>query len=80
MLAVKLDQKPQAIKDLDLTPVSTETVDEVLNQEPGYIQEIPLPTFKERLTVIITQLEGGPKTDNIVKVLGKLKGALELLS
>ena len=91
MLSVKLDQKSQAIQDLDLTPVSPETVDKVLNQEPStesnegkVFQEIPEceteSTIQDSIRLIITRVEALDKTDERIKALGKLKGALELLS
>lgn len=74
---------------MDLTPVSPELVDKVLDQEPGAIQEIPesdLNIVSEELSLaydlssIITRVEALDKTDERIKALGKLKGALELLS
>lgn len=37
-------------------------------------------TIQEHLTSIITRVEAWPKNDNTIKAIGKLKGALELLS
>lgn len=87
MLSVKLDHKPPVEHPpvefgLDLTPVSPELVNEVLDQEPGAIQEIPEPesTIQDSLISIITRVGALDKTDERIKALGKLKGALELLS
>ena len=38
------------------------------------------PTLMEELTSIIKRVEEFPKDDNTIKALGKLKGALQLLS
>lgn len=87
MLSVKLDHKPPVEHPpvepgLELTPVSPETIEEVLGQEPGAIQEIPEPesTIQDSIRSIITRVEALDKTDERIKALGKLKGALELLS
>lgn len=66
-----------------------ETVDEVMGQEPGTIQEIPksdINIVSEELSLaydlssIIQRVEALDKTGERIKALGKLKGALELLS
>ena len=79
MLTVKLDQKPQVIQDLELTPVSPETVDEVLNAMEGPTEEIEI-SISLQLKYLIERVEALDKTDNTIKAIGKLKGALELLS
>lgn len=38
------------------------------------------PTLMEELTLIIKRVEEWPKDDNTIKAIGKLKGALQLLS
>ena len=78
MLTVKLDQKPQVIQDLGLTPVSPKTVDEVLTTEQ--VTEDFLNDIKNALSILIQDVGDLDKTDNIIKAIGKLKGALELLS
>ena len=98
MLSVKLDHKPPVEHPpvefgLELTTVSPETVEEVLNQEPStesnegkVFQEIPEceteseSTIQDSIRSIITRVEALDKTDERIKALGKLKGALELLS
>ena len=96
MLSVKLDHKPPVEHppvnlDLDLTPVNPETVDEVLNQESStesnegkVFQEIPEceteSPIQDSIRLIITRVEALDKTDERIKAIGKLKGALELLS
>lgn len=76
MLSVKLDHKPP----IDLTPVSPETIEEVLNKESDLNVRSEELSLAYDLSSIITRVEALDKTDERIKALGKLKGALELLS
>ena len=84
--------EPIKIKGLDLkSEVKEEEVEEIMGSSPEGIvdglkdedeDETPEhePTLMEELTSIIKRVEEWPKDDNTIKAIGKLKGALQLLS
>lgn len=85
MLSVKLDHKPPVEhppveSGLDLTPVSPEIIEEVLNKESDLNVRSEELSLAYDLSSIITRVEALDKTDERIKAIGKLKGALELLS
>ena len=62
------------------------TVDQVEAEDPGYtfpideVEQAPLDLLKSALTLIIAKAEAIDITYDKPKILGKLKGALELLN
>lgn len=78
MLTVKLDQKPIPENPIDETKTAMDT-------EPIIYLEAESPveaeySLTDDLRLIIERVEALDKTDERIKALGKLKGALELLS
>jgi len=84
-----LNLESEKKEEVDLTPVSSETVDKVLSKEEEITEsneekefkEIPDRelTIQEDLTSILKRVEALDKTDNTIKAIGKLKGTIELL-
>ena len=84
-----LNLESEKKEGVDLTPPGPETVDEVLSKdekntesnEGKVFQEIPDRelTIQEDLTSILKRVEALDRTDNTIKAIGKLQGAIELL-
>ena len=80
-----LDLKSEVKEEVGLTPGSLETGEGMLGEVDGLgpvpegVPYVP-PSIQDNLTSIIHRVEALDKTDNQIKAIGKLKGALELLS
>ena len=77
-----LDLKPEVVikptfEGSDLPEVST--VEEVPNLVAMAMEEDFLSDLQEDLTSILKRVEALDRTDNTIKAIGKLKGAIELL-
>ena len=79
-LTLKSEQKVEEVVDMEeiLEAAAAENL-EIPDPNPEPI-EVEVPTITEELLRITKRVEELPNSDNLIKALAKLKGALELLA